>query len=74
MSLEIICLLKAFEYHHYPDTDAKSMVKRLIFLQKFAVLQKHKVPIAIDTSVNLERFWMGLPGSKIGLKSSKMKK
>ena len=37
-------------------------------------LQKHKVPIAIDTWVNLEQFWIGLWGSKIALKSSKMKK
>ena len=37
-------------------------------------LRKHKVPIAINTSVNLEQFWIGLRGSRIVLKSPKMKK
>ena len=38
MSLETKCLLKAFQLHYRPDNDAKSMVKHLIFLRKFAVL------------------------------------
>ena len=40
VSLETICPLKAFQLHYCPDNDAKSMVKHLIFLQKFAVLTK----------------------------------
>ena len=39
MSLETKCLLKAFQLHYYHDNDAKSMVKHLIFLRKFAVLR-----------------------------------
>ena len=38
MSLETKCLLKAFQLHYCPDNDAKSMVKHLIFLRKFAVI------------------------------------
>ena len=30
--------MKAFQYHHYLDNDAKTMVKHLIFLRKFAVI------------------------------------
>ena len=40
MSLETIYLLKAFQLHYCPDNDAKSMVKHLIFLRKFAVIRK----------------------------------
>ena len=38
VSLETMCPLKAFQLPYCPDNDAKSMVKHLIFLQKFAVL------------------------------------
>ena len=37
-SLNKMCPLKAFQLPYCPDNDAKSMVKHLIFLQKFAVL------------------------------------
>ena len=40
VSLETICPLKAFQLHYCPDNDAKSMVKHLIFLQKFAVISR----------------------------------
>ena len=40
MSLETKCLLKLFQLHYCPDNDAKSMVKHLIFLRKFAVVRK----------------------------------
>ena len=39
MSLETKCLLKAFWLHYCPENDAKSIVKHLIFLQKFAVVK-----------------------------------
>ena len=38
MSLETKSLLKAFQLHYCLDNDAKSMVKHLFFLRKFAVL------------------------------------
>ena len=41
VSLETICPLKAFQLHYCPDNDAKSIVKHLVFLQKFAVLFEH---------------------------------
>ena len=50
----------------------KKMVSNEIFLSFF--LQKHKVPIVIDIWVNLEQFWIGLWGSKIALKCSKVEK
>ena len=38
VSLETICLKKPFQLHYCPHNDAKSMVKRFIFLHKFSVL------------------------------------
>ena len=38
MSLKTICLSKAYRHYHCADNDAKSMVKHLIFLRKFAVI------------------------------------
>ena len=38
----MICPLKVFEYYYQPDTYAKSMVKRLIFLRKFAVIRRRR--------------------------------
>ena len=38
MSLETKHLLKASQLHYCPHDDAKSMVKHLIFLRKFAVI------------------------------------
>ena len=37
-SLETICLKKPFQLHYCPHNDAKSMVKRFIFLHKFTVI------------------------------------
>ena len=42
VSLETICLFKAFLFHCGPDNNAKSMVKHFIFLHKFAVITTRK--------------------------------
>ena len=34
-----MCPIEAFQLPYGPDNDAKSMVKHLIFLQKFAVVR-----------------------------------
>ena len=73
---------------HFDLTWAKKKKKRVlvqktaIFPKKMALneifwpffLQKHKVPIVIDIWVNVEQFLIGLWGSKIALKCSKMEK
>ena len=45
MSLEIIYRLKAFQLYHCPDNNAKSVVKHLIFLRKFAVILDITAPV-----------------------------
>ena len=37
ISLETICLLKAFQLHYCPNNSAKSMVKHFVFLLTFSV-------------------------------------
>ena len=74
MSLETKHLLKASQLHYCPHDDAKSMVKHLIFLRKFAVLSKKQILFPCchcnrkfwDICVGSLKFYDLLGGVKIG--------
>ena len=51
VSLKTVCLSKAFLLHYCADNDAKSMVKHLIFLQKFAVISSCRLILYVDMLV-----------------------